>query len=78
MENAEIETSWTPEKQPAVATYALEACDDVTGQPSESITPSPNAYVVRVRATTAVLDQIAADEVNFTILWREEIPEDVI
>lgn len=57
--------------------YAGLFISDVTGQPSENVTPDPNLVTVLVTCEAAVLEQIEADGVYF-IQWAEEIVEEVL
>ena len=57
--------------------YALHKWEDVTGQPSESLWPDPNLYIVRAECEADVLDAILADS-NYYVLWAEELEDAAI
>jgi hypothetical protein len=52
--------------------YALASWEDVTGQPAQSLIPTPNALVVQITCADAVMAQIQSDP-NYAggILWIE-------
>lgn len=51
--------------------YSVESVTDVTGQPSENLTPSPNSLTVEIVCSAEVLGGILAGK----ILWTEAIEE---
>lgn len=79
MIRATIVTPWTqqlvaetPIMVPLVAVnYALNSWVDITGQPAESITPTPNAFVIEAVMQDAVYVAIEADPA-FVVLQSEE------
>jgi hypothetical protein len=50
---------------------------DVTGQPSENLTPNPNQYQIEVWANTATMDAIEADA-TYTMVPGSWVDLDVI
>lgn len=51
---------------------------DVTGQPAENITPTPNAFTVEVRVQSeSTLDSIASHPDGYVELWREEVSDGI-
>jgi len=57
--------------------YTVLTSEDVTGQPTANITPSPNMYTLEIVADGAVIDAIDRDA-DYDVLWSEEITEDDI
>lgn len=73
-EYAQFLSPWTTEDQAGelvnvpklpqdypVTPNTLTKWQDITGQPTESITPDPNQYVIELWADTATMDAIEAD-----------------
>lgn len=77
---AHVVTSWLIESDgnrvPALARQHsnIFSCTDITGQPSQTITPAPNAFTVEVVAEGSVMDAIEANT-GAVILWLEELPD---
>ena len=69
------DTAFSPQittDHPTIAKY-----EDVTGQPSENLSPSPNIFLCKIECDDATLSAIEADA-NYEVFWSEVIPEDVI
>ena len=62
--------------RPAVADAHVIGWADVTGQPTEALTPSPNAYSIEATLDADTLAAIETDGV-YPVLWSEEIEEEV-
>lgn len=74
---AQVSTSWVEasgERRPVFLDSLLpgDACWDVTGQPSENITPAPNVVVWEVVCADATLTALEA-RADTVVLWSEEI-----
>lgn len=53
--------------------HTLSRWEDVTGQPSENLHPTPNLFIVRANMTDAVLAAIETDP-TYEVLWSEPNP----
>lgn len=75
---AQILTPWTQDEDggyhplldEALAGHKGWQWRDVTGQPTTSLTPDPNLYVLELTCTAETLAAIEADS-RFLVLWSE-------
>ena len=78
MWQAEILSPWADSRVPQVVTdYHPSRCSDVTGQPSECITPDPNLVEVWIECDTATMTRIETDEVYY-VLWATEDADEMV
>ena len=51
--------------------FEIASWQDITGQSSENLQPSPNLYVVEVETENSILEKIETDT-RFRVLWSEQ------
>lgn len=78
MIRAQVVTPWaglgseaSPFRPQLADGHAVTSWRDVTGQPAQNLTPSPNAFTIEITCSEAVLVDI--DTAGYTILWSEPI-----
>ena len=54
--------------------HALQGWEDITGQPAENLSPTPNIYVIRITCDDITLAAIEAD-LQYEVLTSEVIDE---
>jgi len=72
---AHDDTSSRPGNRPKFEDdYTYIRWSDITGQPSENISPSPNEYTILAEMTEEVFAVLEADA-DYEILWSETVEE---
>lgn len=81
--SAAVVTPWTgagthanPYRPKLAVEYPGVTWDDITGQTTKQIVPSPNAYTLLIRCDGTTLDAIE-DDTDYVVLWTEAVPVEV-